>query len=175
MRQIPQVRKSAFFIALLIGARVVAFGQVAQTVSVPERQRGIEYLQQKKFKDAVDPFKVAVKKDASDPQTWYYLGMALVQNPKTVKDGTKAFETGLKLSSNTAVLRAGLAYSLLLRNKDHDAAREATQALAIDPNQSDTHYILGVVLLRSGKRERKRCNMRKQPLSFNRKRRRLTC
>lgn len=153
MRQIPHVTKSVFLVALLVGARVVAFGQSAQLVSVPERQRGVEYLQQKKYKEAVDSFKVAVKKDASDLQTWYYLGMALVQNPKTVKDATKAFETGLKLNSNSAVLRAGLAYSLLLRNKDHDAAREATQALAIDPNQSDTHYILGVVLLRSGQRE----------------------
>jgi len=153
MRQIPHVTKSAFLVVLLVGARVVAFGQAAQPVSVPDRQRGIEYLQQKKYKEAVDSFKVAVKKDASDPQTWYYLGMALVQNPKTVKEGTKAFETGLKLSSSSAVLHAGLAYSLLLRNKDHDAAREANEALAIDPNLSDAHYIVGVVLLRSGNRE----------------------
>jgi Flp pilus assembly protein TadD len=149
----PYVRKSVFFVTLLMASAAVAFGQVARVPPPPERERGIAYLQQKKYKEALDSLKLAVKKDSSDPQTWYYLGTALLQNPKTFKDATKAFETGLKLSPNSAVLRAGLAYSLLIRNKEHDAAKEANQALAIDPNQSEAHYILGVVSLRSGKRE----------------------
>jgi TonB family protein len=153
MRQIPHITKSAFLIALLLAVTTVVSGQAAPAPPAPERERGIEYLHRQKYKEAIDSFKLAVKKDASDPQTWYYLGMALLQNAKTFKDATKAFETAVKLSSNSAALRAGLAYSLLLRNKDHDAAREANQALAIDPNLSDAHYVLGVVLLRSGKRD----------------------
>jgi TonB family protein len=70
-----------------------------------------------------------------------------------LKEASKAFETSLKLRPNFALAHAGLAYSLLLREKINDALRKAEDAIRIDPNVLDAHYVRGVALLRMGKRE----------------------
>ena len=151
----------AFFLTLsLLQTLHSATATVAsvQTTSMPganveERQRAIDLYHHEKFAEAAKLLRKALKKNNSDDEGWYYLGLALLRQPKEVKEASKAFETALKLRPNSAAAHAGLSYSLLLRNKPSDAIREAQAALNIEPNIADAHYVMGVARLRAGERE----------------------
>ena len=71
------------------------YEQIALAQSTPldgaaERQRGIELYRQKSFAAATQLLKNAVKKNQADEQAWFYLGLALTQQPKELKSATRA-------------------------------------------------------------------------------------
>ena len=103
---------------LVLIPTTVAFAQTRSSpVNAEERQRGIDLYRQQKFADAAKILQKLVKKDRLDDEAWYYLGLALLHQPKRIKEASKAFETALKLRPNFTAARVGLSYSLLLRNK----------------------------------------------------------
>ena len=138
-----------FFNAVSITVTPVASAQTAAVIS-DEGRRGIELYNQNKFADASDLLRKAVKKNAMDDQSWCYLGLALLHQPKEIKDASKALETAIKLQPNLTAAHVGLGYAYLLRNKTPEAVSEAHTALSIQPNSVDAHYILGVGRLRAG-------------------------
>ena len=72
-----------------------AYPVLAQTESGPgvaERQRGIELYRAKNFSEAAKLLKDVLKKNVRDDEAWYYLGLALTQQPKELKDATKALK-----------------------------------------------------------------------------------
>lgn len=144
----PPVLLLLLYVSLsqLISAR----GQEAPAANLEERARGLELYKQGKFKEAEKLFRAVVEKNKSNDEVWYYLGLSLMQQPKEVKQATKAFETALKLRPNFAAAHVGLSYVFLLRNKSYDAMAEAETALRIDPKIPDAHYILGATRLRAG-------------------------
>lgn len=125
----------------------IALAQSTPLSGAEERQRGIELYRQKSFAAATQLLKNAVKKNHADAQAWFYLGLALTQQPKELKSATKAFETAIKLNPNSAAAHTGLSYVLLRRNKFSEALREAQTALKIEPGIANAHYIVGVVRL----------------------------
>lgn len=132
---------------------VFAATQSAAIATPEERNHGLALYKQGKFADAAKVFRKAVDKNKSDDEGWYYLGLALLQQPKETKNASKAFETAIKLRPNFAAAHAGLSYSLLARNKSSEAIREANLALSIDPKTVDAHYVIGVAHLRAGAKE----------------------
>lgn len=132
------------------GTALVASAQsTAKPVANSEEHlRGIELYREKKYAEAAKLLRKALKKNATDDQSWYYLGLSLLHQPKEMKQATKAFETSLKLQPSSAAAHTGLSYSLLFRNKNSDASREARTALSLEPNLPDAHYVVGVVRLR---------------------------
>ena len=94
--------------------------------------------------------KASVKKNATDELAWHYLGLALAQQPKELKNASKAFETAIKLRPDFAAAHASLSYVLLLRNKSSEALREAQSALAIQPGMAIAHHVVSVVRLNAG-------------------------
>lgn len=118
-----------------------------------EHLRGIELYREKKYAEAAKLLRKAVKKNGTDDEGWYYLGLSLLHQPKEMKEASKAFETVLKLQPNSAAAHTGLSYSLLFRNKNSDALREARTALSLDPDLPDAHYVVGVVRLREDKQD----------------------
>lgn len=129
----------------LYGCAVLA--QTSSAPGVEERQHGIELYRQKSFAAASQLLKNAVKKNQTDEQAWYYLGLALTQQVKELKGATKAFETAIKLNPNSAAAHTGLSYVLLRRNKFSEALRAAQTALKIEPGIANAHYVVGVVRL----------------------------
>lgn len=115
-----------------------------------ERRRGIELYQQKDYVAASDILKKAVKRNKRDDVAWSYLGFALLQQPKRLKDASKAFETAIKLRPDFGAAHVGLAYSFLKRSKSSEAVRAARIAVGIDPKNFEAHYIIGVVRLQAG-------------------------
>jgi TonB family protein len=149
------MRMSAFFSLTLLVCCALGLPGSAQNNSTDpsQRPRGIELYNQKKYGEAAELLKQAVKKNKSDADAWYYLGLALLQNPRTYRESSKAFETATKLRPTFADAHAGFAYLLLIRNKNDDAAREARAALALDAKIADAYYVLGVTRLRAGAKE----------------------
>jgi TonB family protein len=148
-----------FMTALFIGfciacaSAISAFAQTVPTNTSALRLRGMQLYHQKNYLEAAAVLKQAVAQDKTDAEAWYFFGLALITNPKGLKDASKAFETAVKLRPNFAAARTGLAYALMLRNKTDGAAREAMAALEVDPAIADAYYVLGVTRLRAGARE----------------------
>jgi tetratricopeptide (TPR) repeat protein len=145
-------------LALLFSFMITITGLTAQTPTVTpapteERQRGMELYRQQKFADSAKLLEKFLKQNRSDAEAWHYLGLALLHEPKRIKDASKAFETALKLQPSFVRARAGLSYSLLLRYKLADANREAQAALSLDRDLVDAHFVIGVVNLRTDARE----------------------
>src|SRR4030095_7909772 len=108
------------------------FAQTRPANTSALRLRGIELYHQKNYSGAADVLKQAITQDKTDADAWYYFGLALIADPKGLKDASKAFETAVKLRPNFAAAHTGLAYALMLRNKMDGAAREARSALELD-------------------------------------------
>jgi len=114
-----------------------------------ERDRGIRLYKEGDAKGAIAQLQSALRKNKNDANTWYYLGLSLTRDGQ-FKEASKAYEAVIKLQPDWASARAGLAFTLLLRNKLKDALSEAERALAIDSALVDAHYTVGVVRLRNG-------------------------
>ena len=119
----------------------------APVAGLEERDRGIELFRQKNFKEAAKLLKKAVSKNKLDEKSWYYLGLVHMQQPKSLKDASKAFETAVILKPDFAAAHAALSYSLLRRDKAADALREARIAVSLDPASPHAHYVISVVNL----------------------------
>lgn len=130
-----------------------SFAQTPSEGLTADARLGWEKYEARQFVDATKLLKKAVKKNSADHVSWYYLGLSLLPQNKP-KDAAKAFENSIKLRPNFASAHAGLAYALMNRNKLLEAEREARASLAIDDKMVDAHYILGVVQLRTGWREK---------------------
>lgn len=122
----------------------------AETAQIGKRAKGIELYRQSNFVEASKILRIAVKENKTDHEAWYYLGLALLQQPGKNKDATKSFETVLKLQPRFASAHTGLAYAALQRHKSSDAVLESRAALSIDPSLAEPHFIIGVVHIRAG-------------------------
>jgi TonB family protein len=132
---------------------ITANGQTASTVKVEERAAGTELYRQGKFSEAAKQLRKAADKNKTDAEAWHFLGLALLQQGKKVKDATKAFETAVRLRPDYAPSHTALAYVFLTRNKLPEALREAQAAVNIDPNIREARYLLGAAHLRTGSRD----------------------
>ncbi|HET6669146.1 MAG TPA: TonB family protein [Pyrinomonadaceae bacterium] len=143
-------------IVFILIALTLWFSQVttlAQSPSVPvasARERGLELYRAKDIVAASKVLKTAVKTNPADEQAWFYLGLALTQQPKELKNASKAFETAIKLKPDFAAAHTGLSYVLLHRNKFSEALGEAQIAIKLDPGIANAHYVVAVVRLNAG-------------------------
>ncbi|HEV7844203.1 MAG TPA: TonB family protein, partial [Pyrinomonadaceae bacterium] len=123
--------------------------QTALPGAADDLSRGIGLYEQGDKRGATDAFRDAVKKDKSNAEAWYYLGLAL-KATGDVKGGRKALETAIKLKPDFADAHAALAATfLLLSDKESEAEREAKFTLALNPQSFEAHYILAVLRLRA--------------------------
>jgi tetratricopeptide (TPR) repeat protein len=91
----------------------------------------------------------ATKAYPSNPDAWYYLGLAY-HNAGEFKKAIKTFETLINLLPDSANAHAMYARSLVGDGRLAEATFEASRALSIDPRQTDASYILGVLYLKRG-------------------------
>ena len=138
-------------ITLVLGslypANSITLAQAPAAQTNDDRERGIQLYRSNSFVEAAKVLKASVKKNATDELAWHYLGLALAQQPKELKNASKAFETAIKLRPDFAAAHASLSYVLLLRNKSSEALREAQSALAIQPGLAIAHHVVSVVRL----------------------------
>ena len=123
-----------FLIGVVVISSVVA---PAQTL----RDAGVAAFKAGDYSQAIDNFKRAVKKDPADQTSWYLLGSSYLKKDKN-KDAVKALETAVKLDPTNAKNVVGLAFAYFLTG-NRKARATAEQALKIDPDNPDAHYVLG--------------------------------
>jgi len=133
------------FFSLIVGARHTILAQ--QSPQSPEKERGIELYRKGDFSGAVEALQEAVKKQESDPDAWYYLGLSLRDAGK-IKDARKVFEKTLSLRPNFAPGYAAMAYTCLLDGDNKGAVKSAERALAIDPKNFESHCVAGLARLK---------------------------
>lgn len=135
----------ACFFSLTLGSHSSVFAQ--QSPQASEKERGIELYRKGNFNEAVKSLKEAVKKQESDPDAWYYLGLSLHSVGK-IKDARKAFEKTLSLRPDFAKGYTAIAYMHLLSNNNKEALKNAEKSLALAPKSLEALYIAGVARLR---------------------------
>jgi TonB family protein len=139
-------------VALLLPHQL-AFAQSPSVAGGNERSRGIAlYGQGNNYKAAAAALNSAVKKDKTDFQAWYFLGLAQVRLEK-LKDATKSLENAVRLQPDFSAAHLALGYIALLRNKHDEAVRKARLVLAKEPGSAEAHHVIGVVSLRQNYRE----------------------
>lgn len=156
MRNSAHLLTSLLIIALILFAsssiasrRSPAYAHQESTIPSSQREQGITLYKQGNFKGAINQLRLAVKQDKTDADAWRYLGLAL-NSDGDPRGARKAFEIAIKLRPLDAVAHTGLAYVLLLADKNGDAARESKRALELDAHNGEAHYIIGVAYLRKG-------------------------
>jgi tetratricopeptide (TPR) repeat protein len=130
-----------------------ALSQTITDVNINDRELGQKLYREHKYSEAAAVFKKATKRDKTDADSWYYLGLISLQQ-NDFKNATKAFETAVKLRPNSAAAHTGLAYAFLLRNKLKEGLTEAERAIALDANSADAHYVYAAANLRLGARDK---------------------
>jgi TonB family protein len=155
MRSSHRIVALHFGIAVVLSLTLNVLGMSTSASAQPtssgseERERGIQLYKQGDAKGAVTQLQAALRKNKDDPKSWYYLGLSLTRDGQ-YKEASKAYEAVMKLQPDWASARAGLAFTLLLRNRLDAALSEAERALAIDSGLVDAYYTIGVVRLRNG-------------------------
>lgn len=135
--------------SLILAALILLF--LLPSATLAQQTEGDPYLSLYRtgaYDKAVIVLKRETKKNASDGDAWYYLGLAYLKIGKE-KDAVKALEKAAAIKSNVAEAHASLAYAYMLRN-DPKAAGAANTALKLSSKNPEAHYVLGVISIRSG-------------------------
>ena len=139
-------------IVIAIAASSV-LGQPLKPIANPELAPAVQLIRQGETKKALDFLKKAVKKNKTDGEAWYYIGVVSLQL-SDFKKATEAFQKAVELRPDLAAqAQAGYAYALVLRNKLDSATLAANKALAIEPKNVEALYTLAIVDLRKGNRD----------------------
>ncbi len=89
----------------------IVVAQTDSTTASAKLARGMDLYRQNKYAEAASALRQAIKENKADADAWHYLGLALIKDPKRLKDASKAFETAANLRPNFAAAHTGLAYT----------------------------------------------------------------
>ena len=138
---------------LAAGAHARVPAQQSQQLAGGETARGIELYKRSDNEAALKALREATKREKTDPDAWYYLGLALAKKEK-LKDARKAIERAAALRPDSSDILTGLAYLLVQSGETYDAARAAERAVALAPGNLEARYVLGVTHLRGNSNSR---------------------
>src|SRR5262245_20529512 len=133
------------FFSLIVWSRHSVFAQ--EPSQAAEKERGIELYRKGNFSEAAETLKEAVKKQRKDSDAWYYLGLSL-HRVGEIEAARKAFEKTISLRPDFAPAFTAMAYMQLFSNDYKDAVKNAETALALDPKNFESVYIVGTARLR---------------------------
>lgn len=119
----------------------------AVVLTPPDTARAIKLYNENNYKAATEILRAAVKQRKNDAQAWLHLGIVYSRAGKS-KDARKAFAQSIKLNPDAPLAYVGMAYLSIYENKLPEAAGYAQRAVAVDPNNAEAHYTLGVIALR---------------------------
>jgi len=152
LTQIARLRKLIIAAIVFAVAASSTPGQTLRPIANPELTPAIQLIRQGESKKARELLKKAVKKNKTDGEAWYYLGIAYLQL-NDFKKGSDAFKNAIEARPDLAPMaHAGYAYALVLRNELEKAVLSANTALNLDPKNIEALYTLAVVDLRRGAR-----------------------
>lgn len=150
------VSKTSSLRLLIVAAILIAATNVfSQTPSpaVDDLAPAIKLVNEHRSNEALAALKQALKTNKQDAEAWYYLGVVYLQL-SDFKKATDAFEDALKFQyKSPANAHSGHAYALMRRGKLKEGAQAARKSLAIESNNIEALYTLGIINLRLGDRD----------------------
>jgi Flp pilus assembly protein TadD len=129
------------FIVLQTGAQTLETGR-AQDAAAQHYRRGMQWLQQEKWKEATQEFEHSLKLDASRAATRIGLGIALTRSGDS-KASFAAFRRATEVEPSSP--EAHYYYGLALREagKQAEASSELSRALELKPDYEEARLTLG--------------------------------
>ncbi|HEY5404227.1 MAG TPA: TonB family protein [Pyrinomonadaceae bacterium] len=114
-----------------------------------ELTEAIKLIGERRNTEAVDLLNKAITRNGTNPDAWFYLGLAYIDLAK-IKEATKALERAIELDPSFA--NAHLAFSdvLLRTSKLEKAASEARRAFELQPDNPYAHYTYAFISFRAG-------------------------
>lgn len=117
--------------------------------------RGVQSFKNAKYPEAIDYFQKAVQLDPTFTTTHLYLATAYMtqyipgaeseENQRLAKNAYDEFQTVLKLEPKNELAIASIASLYLNQKKLEDAAEWNKKLIAINPQNKDAYYTLGVI------------------------------
>ena len=152
MRRTTVSSLAAFVALALLLNSAPAMSQTTNPATDASAEIGQRLYREGKYQDALNLLKKAVQVNSNNADAWYYLGATSLKL-NDFKNATKAFDRASNLEHSSRA-HSGLAYSFLLRNKLKEGFKEAEQAVALDANSFEAHFVLGVSYMNLGEREK---------------------
>ncbi|HRZ86817.1 MAG TPA: tetratricopeptide repeat protein [bacterium] len=112
--------------------------------------RGHDLVKDKKFGDAIDQFKKAVKANPNNAAARNSLALCYQETGK-LDEALEEFKEVLRIDPGFAQVHYNLGNVYVLREEPEKAVYEYTKAIELDPKDIDAYYNLGSVLSSQGK------------------------
>lgn len=139
-------RLAAFSLAFALSSLCFSARAVAQQASPPvsDTKPSVTQTQQVEPQAELQTALVATEANKRDPDAWFNLGIAYNKAGNN-QEARTAFQRALKLRSNHANARAGLAYTLFVDGKLLEAEREASTAANIPSRKQGDFTAMNVL------------------------------
>jgi tetratricopeptide (TPR) repeat protein len=127
-----------------------------QSIEVPaanhhrDLQRGVEFLEQDKFDEAMACFESALEKDPDFSSAHVNLGRVLAERGR-LDDAIRHYEKAISVNPGVPMAYVNLGFALGLKGKRDLAVRNYLRALEIDPGHAMAHNNLGFALFEQGR------------------------
>jgi tetratricopeptide (TPR) repeat protein len=118
-------------------------------------QTGIGYYETQKFLLSIGAFKKAIGAGMNDPEVYFYLGNAYLNNQdyaKSIDSYQKAFENSLKIDFQAAVIH-NMAYAFYLEKDFTNAIKYFNHAYSLDGRLNQTFWFKGMAYYQLRNRE----------------------
>jgi predicted O-linked N-acetylglucosamine transferase (SPINDLY family) len=114
--------------------------------------QALQYLQAGHLSQAEETCRQLLQINASNPDAWYFLGIACQLQAK-IDDAGAAYDQALRLRPDYAEAYSNLGALYLDQGRWREAEHCCRQALRFQPNRAEAHNNLGAALEKQGKNE----------------------
>ena len=112
-------------------------------------EEATELLHEERFREALVALRDVIKKDATNPYAFYFLGVGLFEVGE-LEPARDAYRACLRLSPTYLGARVALTHVLRQLGDVREALKEGTQALSQSPGDPDALHAIGLVYLARG-------------------------
>ena len=143
------------FVAILLGALLLGCSSPSNEEAVKvARDRARALVEKQQFREALTAYQEVVKLDPKDDEAYYQLALLHLRlgKPEDVDPAYQALLKVVTLKGSRIDAHLQLAQLYLLSGQPEKARLQAEAILAAEPTHPDGHLILGVSLVREGRR-----------------------
>jgi predicted AlkP superfamily phosphohydrolase/phosphomutase/tetratricopeptide (TPR) repeat protein len=141
-------------LGLLDEAKATAAGAIGENheSAIAHIVHGRIAFEQRRYRESMEHLLKAEKSGSQSPELWTRLGSVYLKLRRW-NDARRAFETALSTDPQDPFAHQGLTHVLLRLNQPEEAVESALSSAACRYDLPLTHFLLGLALLRSGRRD----------------------
>src|SRR5687767_8638885 len=131
---------TSLFVAFFVMASI-ALSQTPQDTVIEHHRRGIEFLKNQKFEEALSAFRSAAKLDPRSAATQGNIGASLMAL-KRPAEAVAAFREATKLAPADGTFQTALCRALVATDKYDEAVKACEEGVRLDPDSQRSHLAL---------------------------------